>query len=141
MTETHSDPMGAPTGREPETIFNSLTVAMLLTATGSFLDAFSYLDHGHVFANVMTANLVLSAVSMAHGDWTRVARLLLPVTTYLAGALTGAMLKSRMQKRVTANQQAFAIGIGIAISDRDRIVARWVLQRSNRFDYLLRDRA
>jgi len=115
MTETHSDPVGAPIGGEPETIFNSLAVAMLLTATGSFLDAFSYLDHGHVFANVMTANLVLSAVSMAHGDWTRVARLLLPVTTYLAGALTGAMLKSRMQKRVTANQQAVAIGIGIAL--------------------------
>jgi hypothetical protein len=48
-------PIGAPIGGEPETIFNSLAVAMLLTATGSFLDAFSYLDHGHVFANVMTS--------------------------------------------------------------------------------------
>jgi uncharacterized membrane protein YoaK (UPF0700 family) len=115
MIEPHSDPMATPIGHVPETMFSSLTVAMLLTADGAFLDAFSYLGHGHVFANVMTANLVLSSISCVHGDWTRVAQLLLPVASYFAGALTGAMLKSWVQKRVTTNPQALAIGIGIAV--------------------------
>ena len=64
-----------------EPAFNSLIVAMLLTATGGFLDAFSYLGQGHVFANVMTGNLVLSAISSIRGDWTHVARLLLPLAS------------------------------------------------------------
>jgi uncharacterized membrane protein YoaK (UPF0700 family) len=115
MIETHSDLITAPVGQVPETIFNSLTVAMLLTAEGAFLDAFSYFGHGHVFANVMTANLVLSAVSCAHGDWTRAEQLLVPVASYLAGALIGAMLKSWVPKRLTANPQAPIIGIGIAL--------------------------
>lgn len=49
MIETHSDLIAAPIGRVPEARFDSLTVAMLLTAYGGFLDAFSYLGHGHVF--------------------------------------------------------------------------------------------
>jgi uncharacterized membrane protein YoaK (UPF0700 family) len=115
MIETHADRMAAPSGPVPEATFNSLTVAMLLTASGGFLDAFSYFGHGHVFANVMTANLVLSAVACVHGDWPRAANLLLPVASYLAGALTGAMLKSWVQKRVTPNPQSLAVGIGIAV--------------------------
>jgi uncharacterized membrane protein YoaK (UPF0700 family) len=115
MIETHSDLIAAPIGHVPETRFNSLTVAMLLTASGGFLDAFSYFGHGHVFANVMTANVVLSAVSCVHGDWPRAAQLLLPVASYVAGALTGSILKSWVQKWATVNPQALAIGIGIAV--------------------------
>jgi uncharacterized membrane protein YoaK (UPF0700 family) len=115
MTETQTDLMATPIGHVAETTFNSLTVAMLLTAKGAFIDGFAYFGHGHVFANVMTANLVLSAVSCVHGDWPRAARLLLPVASYFAGALIGTMLKSLTQKWVTGNPQAFAIGIAITI--------------------------
>jgi uncharacterized membrane protein YoaK (UPF0700 family) len=115
MLATHSDVITVPIQHVPDTNFDSLTVAMLLTASGGFLDAFSYFGHGHVFANVMTANVVLSAVSCVHGDWMRVAQLLFPVVSYVAGALAGAMLKSWLQRRATANPQALAIGIGIAV--------------------------
>ena len=115
MTESQTDLMATPIGHVAETTFNSLTVAILLTAEGAFIDGFAYFGHGHVFANVMTANLVLSAVSCVHGDWPRAARLLLPVASYLAGVLIGAMLKSWTKKWATANPQALAIGIAIAI--------------------------
>ena len=88
---------------------------MLLTAAGGFLDAFSYLGQGHVFANVMTGNLVLSAISSVRGDWTHVARLLLPLASYVAGASAGAMLRSSAQKRMIAAPQVLALGIEIAI--------------------------
>ena len=104
-----------PVSHVPEPAFNSLMVAMLLTAAGGFLDAFSYLGQGHVFANVMTGNLVLSAISSVRSDWTHVARLLLPLASYVAGASTGAMLRSSAQKRTIAAPQALALGIEIAI--------------------------
>ena len=104
-----------PVSHVPEPAFNSLMVAMLLTAAGGFLDAFSYLGQGHVFANVMTGNLVLSAISLVRSDWTHVARLLLPLASYVAGASTGAMLRSSAQKRMIAAPQVLALGIEIAI--------------------------
>ncbi|HZD46908.1 MAG TPA: YoaK family protein, partial [Acidobacteriaceae bacterium] len=112
---TAATPSNRIVSRVPEQAFNSLGVAMLLTAAGAFLDAFSYFGHGRVFANVMTGNLVLSAVSFVHGDWTRVARLLLPVASFLAGASTGAMLRSSAQRRMITNPQAVALTIEIAI--------------------------
>ena len=99
----------------PELAFNSLIVAMLLTAAGGFLDAFSYIGQGHVFANVMTGNLVLSAISSIRGDWAHVARLLLPLASYVAGASVGVMLRSSAHKRTIAGPQALALGIEIAI--------------------------
>ncbi len=47
-------PSNSTVNQVAEPAFNSLIVEMLLTAAGGFLDAFSYLGQGHVFANVMT---------------------------------------------------------------------------------------
>ncbi len=108
-------PSNSAVSRIPEPAFNSLIVAMLLTAAGGFLDAFSYLGQGHVFANVMTGNLVLSALSSVRTDWTHVARLLLPLAFYVAGASTGGMLRALAQKRGIAAPQVVALGIEIGI--------------------------
>ena len=108
-------PSNSPVNHVPEPAFNSLIVAMLLTAAGGFLDAFSYLGQGHVFANVMTGNLVLSAISSVRSDWTHVARLLLPLASYVVGAAAGARLRSTAQKRMIRAPQVLALGVEIAI--------------------------
>ena len=133
-------PSNSTVNHVPEPAFNSLIVAMLLTAAGGFLDAFSYVGQGHVFANVMTGNLVLSAISSIRGDWTHVARLLLPLASYVAGASAGAMLRSSAQKRMIASPP----GPGSRDRDRNprrnRLAARGVLQRGHRLGHLLPDR-
>ena len=108
-------PSNSTVNHASEPAFNSLIVAMLLTAAGGFLDAFSYLGQGHVFANVMTGNLVLSAISSIRGDWTHVARLLLPLASYVVGAAAGARLRSTAQKRMIRAPQVLALGVEIAI--------------------------
>jgi len=108
-------PSNSTVNHASEPAFNSLIVAMLLTAVGGFLDAFSYLGQGHVFANVMTGNLVLSAISSIRGDWTHVARLLLPLASYVVGAAAGARLRSTAQKRMIRAPQVLALGVEIAI--------------------------
>src|SRR5580658_3148773 len=110
MTAT-VNPSKSTVDHVPEMPFNSLIVAMLLTGAGGFLDAFSYVGQGHVFANVMTGNVVLSAISSVRGDWTHVARLLLPLASYVAGAAAGARLRSTAQKRMIAAPQVLALGV------------------------------
>ena len=64
---------------------NSLRTAVLLVLAGGFWDGFTYLGHGHVFANVMTANMVVLGVKAGAGDWTAL-RNLYPILAYLLGA-------------------------------------------------------
>ena len=43
-------------------------VGILLAAAGGFLDAYTFICRGHVFANAQTGNIVLFGVSLARGD-------------------------------------------------------------------------
>jgi hypothetical protein len=43
-------------------VVDSLSAGALFAFTGGSLDAFLYLNHGHVFAGVMTGNAVLWGV-------------------------------------------------------------------------------
>lgn len=64
---------------------DSLLTASLLVLAGGFWDGFTFFGHGHVFANVMTANVVLFGVKAGAGDWTAL-RNLYPILAYLLGA-------------------------------------------------------
>ena len=62
----------------------TITAAVLLTLSGGFLDAFTYVAHHHVFANAMTGNIVLLAVSAAAGNWGQAAHHLPPLVAFVA---------------------------------------------------------
>ena len=73
---------------------SALPAALLLGATGGFLDAVVYLGHGHVFANAMTGNVILLGISAVTGDWGDVARHLAPIIAFLIGVIAARMLKA-----------------------------------------------
>lgn len=64
---------------------SSLLIAALLTTSGGFLDAFTYIGHGHVFANAMSGNIVLLGVSIATGDWIQATRHVPPIVAFVVG--------------------------------------------------------
>jgi uncharacterized membrane protein YoaK (UPF0700 family) len=62
----------------------SLTVNALLAATGGFVDGFTYVGHGRVFANGMTANVLLFSASLFTGLWPAGLRFLPPIVAFMA---------------------------------------------------------
>lgn len=64
---------------------NTPVVAVLLAGCGGFLDAFTYLGHGHVFATAMTGNVVLLGVYAATGNWTQSLAHFRPILAFLLG--------------------------------------------------------
>ncbi|MFM0433773.1 YoaK family protein [Paraburkholderia aspalathi] len=68
-------------------------VALLLTLSGGFLDAFTFLGHGKVFANSMTGNIVLLAVNLAAGDWHQASRHVPPLVGFACGILAAHLLQ------------------------------------------------
>jgi uncharacterized membrane protein YoaK (UPF0700 family) len=84
----------------------STATSALLAAAGGYLDAFTYVGHGHVFANAMTGNVVLLGVNCIGGDWHTGLRHLPPIL-------------------------AFVVGICAA-----KAIEQWAAQRQIRFRYL-----
>ena len=46
----------------------SYLVGAVLAVAGGFLDAYTYICRGHVFANAQTGNIVLLGVNLAAGE-------------------------------------------------------------------------
>ncbi|WP_263382837.1 YoaK family protein [Granulicella arctica] len=83
---------------------DTLVAAIFLAATGGLLDAVVYLDHGHVFANAMTGNVILLGISALSRDWMQVTRHLAPLVAFLAGVAA-----SRLLRTLPANYAAISV--------------------------------
>lgn len=71
----------------------------LLALAGGFLDAYTYLVRGGVFANAQTGNLVLLGVSLAEGRLERAVHYLIPVLAFAGGVVVAELLKRRGRRR------------------------------------------
>jgi uncharacterized membrane protein YoaK (UPF0700 family) len=77
----------------------ALPDAMLLAATGGLLDAVVYLNHGHVFANAMSGNVIFLGIAALGHDWTDIVPHLVPLAGFFAGVLTSKHLRTRLGMR------------------------------------------
>lgn len=71
----------------------TVEVAALLSLSGGFLDAFTYVGHGEVFANAMTGNVVFLGIFAAAGDWMHAARHVPPIIAFFAGVFLAQTLR------------------------------------------------
>ena len=62
-----------------------MRLAALLAVAGGFLDAFTYVVHGGVFANAQSGNIVLLAVFAAGGAWANAIRHIFPIAAFVIG--------------------------------------------------------
>ncbi len=60
----------------------ALLVGALLALAGGFMDAYTYVARGHVFANAQTGNLVLLGIHIADGEWRIAVSYLIPILTF-----------------------------------------------------------
>ena len=76
-----------------------LVVACVFAVVGGYLDAYSYLAHGNVFANAQTGNVIFLAVYASAGRWWEAARHLPPIGAFALGVAVAKWLGVRAQKR------------------------------------------
>ena len=70
---------------------DSLQMGLLLAATGGFLDAYTYVARGRVFANAQTGNLVLLGLRAFETD-PQALRYLVPVCAFVLGIVLSEFL-------------------------------------------------
>jgi uncharacterized membrane protein YoaK (UPF0700 family) len=77
----------------------SLVHGALLASVGGFLDAFTFVEKGHVFANAMTGNVVLLGVFTAAGNWVQAGGHLLPILAFAFAIVVAEILKNPRVER------------------------------------------
>ena len=78
------------------------------------MDAFSYLAHGHVFANSQTGKFVFFAVFASGGQWAKAGRHLPPIVAFALGVAIAKLLdvhSSQHPFRAALHCQAFELAI------------------------------
>lgn len=77
----------------------SYTMGALLAITGGFLDAYTYICRGKVFANAQTGNVALLGMNLAEGNWNMAIRYLIPILAFIAGVFVAEVIKLYFKKK------------------------------------------
>lgn len=79
-----------------------LETGIALALTGGFLDAYSYICRGEVFANAQTGNMVLLAIKIAKGDFKGSIYYLIPILAFLIGIIIAEFIrKIHIDKKIS----------------------------------------
>lgn len=73
----------------------SLRLGLLLAVVGGFLEAYTFLSRGGVFANCETGNLVLLGLYLAQGQMARAMTYLPPILAFFCGVLLTNSIRRR----------------------------------------------
>ena len=89
----------------------TLRFAMLLTLANGFLDAYTFIVRGGVFANVQTGNVVLFAIDMHHRDWGNSLAHLWPILAFFVGVLVSSHIQSGRVDKFVSHPLRWTMGI------------------------------
>lgn len=73
------------TAKKSKQMSETFILGMILAAAGGFLDAYTYISRGGVFANAQTGNIVLLGISLADGKLNRAVYYLVPIMAFVLG--------------------------------------------------------
>jgi uncharacterized membrane protein YoaK (UPF0700 family) len=82
---------------ESHQLSDSTPVAVMLALTGGYLDAYTYVCRGGVFANAQTGNMVFFGMKIAAGDYGAALSYLVPILSFAAGVFITEQIKANFK--------------------------------------------
>jgi uncharacterized membrane protein YoaK (UPF0700 family) len=76
-------------------LYELTEISVCLAVVGGFLDAYTYLFRGGVFANAQTGNMVLLGISIAQANFGRAGYYFIPIFAFFCGILVTELIKRR----------------------------------------------
>lgn len=99
----------------PAQMSETVRLGAVLAAAGGFLDAYTYLTRGGVFANAQTGNIVLLGVYLAQGQFRTAGRYLIPILAFAAGVIVAELIKARFRYHPALHWRQITVGAELAI--------------------------
>lgn len=69
-------------------------IGAVLAIVGGYLDAYTYIARGGVFANAQTGNIVLLGISIADGNFLKALSYLVPITAFIVGVFVSELFRN-----------------------------------------------
>lgn len=79
-------------------ISESIEVGIFLALSGGFMDAYSYINRGKVFANAETGNIILMALKVCEGKFFEAVNYLIPILSFAVGVAICEIIKYRKER-------------------------------------------
>ena len=79
-------------------MYESFFVGAILAVIGGYLDAYTYIARGQVFANAQTGNVVLLGLRAADGEWARALMYLMPIIAFALGIFLSESVRRHFDK-------------------------------------------
>lgn len=76
-------------------IADTFLIGAILAVVGGYLDAYTYLCRGNVFANAQTGNIVLFGIKLSHGDFQGAKYYVVPIIAFIIGILVAETVKHK----------------------------------------------
>ncbi len=77
----------------------SIELGIVLALAGGFMDVYSYVARGGVFANAQTGNILLTGVHLSEGDFALAVRYAVPVICFAVGIMLADLVHERFYSR------------------------------------------
>jgi len=82
-----------------ENTVESLRLGIILAMVGGFIDVYTYISRGGVFANSETGNIVLTAIGLAERNYTVVFNSTMQITFFILGSLVSEIFRRRRERK------------------------------------------
>ena len=77
----------------------SLRLGIILAAVGGFLESYTFIGRGGVFANAESGNIVLVAIGLAKKDYKISALALIQIIAFILGTLVNESIRQREEEK------------------------------------------
>lgn len=101
--------------RKIRQVSESYLLCIILALVGGFLDAYTYIGRGGVFANAETGNIVLMGVKLAKGEYSGALYYLIPICSFALGVLVSEIIKKHFKYKTAFHWRQITVGVEILV--------------------------
>jgi uncharacterized membrane protein YoaK (UPF0700 family) len=92
-----------------------VALGILLAIVGGFLDAYTFVGRGGVFANAQTGNVVLMGIEAAAGEWGNAVLYAVPVLAFIVGVVVAEIIKKPSMRLLIPDTERAVLILEIAV--------------------------
>ena len=95
--------------KKPVNVTESLQLGIILSLSGGFMDAYSYVCRGQVFANAQTGNILLLGTNLSEGNFSTAFQYLYPILSFTIGIVITDFLRRKASNRMNMHWMQLSI--------------------------------
>lgn len=93
----------------------SYITGILLAIVGGYLDVYTYVCRGGIFANAQTGNIVLLGINIADGNWSKLGHYIPPILAFMAGIVVAELVKKEFHNQTVIHWRQIVIALEFAV--------------------------